>query len=64
VTSGDVNNINFAQKSTRRYERYEKMQEVAEKVAGRVHEAEQHMLACHLIITAISPVAHSKETRR
>ncbi len=42
-TSGDVNNINFIQKSTRRYQRYEKMQEVAEKVASRVHEAHQQL---------------------
>ena len=40
-TSGDVNNINFAQKSPRKYEPYEKMQEVADKVATRVHEAHQ-----------------------
>ncbi|GAB5405208.1 MAG: neutral/alkaline non-lysosomal ceramidase N-terminal domain-containing protein [Aureliella sp.] len=38
-TSGDVNNIDFTQKSPRKYERYEKMQEVAEKVASRVYEA-------------------------
>lgn len=38
-TSGDINNINFPEKATRRYERYEKMQEVAEKVASRVDEA-------------------------
>lgn len=37
-TSGDINNINFQQKSPRK-ERYEKMQEVAEKVASRVYEA-------------------------
>jgi neutral ceramidase len=42
-TSGDVNNINFTQKSSRRYQRYEKMQEVAEKVASRVHEADQQL---------------------
>ncbi len=39
-TSGDVNNINFRQKGGKRYEPYEKMQEVAEKVAQRVKEAE------------------------
>ncbi|REK19463.1 MAG: hypothetical protein DWQ37_01305 [Planctomycetota bacterium] len=38
-TSGDVNNIDFTQKSPRRYEPYEKMQEVAAKVARRVSEA-------------------------
>ena len=40
-TSGDVNNINFTQPSSqqKRYQRYEKMQEVAQKVASRVHEA-------------------------
>ncbi|WP_417383354.1 neutral/alkaline non-lysosomal ceramidase N-terminal domain-containing protein [Gimesia sp.] len=40
-TSGDVNNINFTQKNGRRYKQYEKMQEVAEKVASRVQEAHQ-----------------------
>lgn len=40
-TSGDVNNINFPEKSTRKYQRYEKMQEVAGKVASRVFEAHQ-----------------------
>jgi hypothetical protein len=40
-TSGDVNNINFTQKGGKRYQRYEKMQEVAEKVASRVYEAHQ-----------------------
>lgn len=38
-TSGDVNNINFTEKSTRRYEPYEKMQEVAQKVADKVAAA-------------------------
>lgn len=38
-TSGDVNNINFRQRGGKRYERYEKMAEVAEKVAQRVKEA-------------------------
>ena len=38
-TSGDVNNIDFRQKNPKRYERYEKMQEVANKVADRVYEA-------------------------
>ena len=42
-TSGDVNNIDFRQKSPRKYEPYEKMQEVAEKVATRVHEAHQQI---------------------
>jgi len=40
-TSGDVNNINFRKRDTRKYDRYEKMQEVAEKIARRVHEAHQ-----------------------
>ena len=40
-TSGDVNNINFPAKSARKYERYEKMQEVAQKVATRVFQAHQ-----------------------
>ncbi len=38
-TSGDINNIDFSQKSPKRYKSYEKMQEVANKVADRVHEA-------------------------
>lgn len=42
-TSGDVNNINFPEKSTKRYQRYEKMQEVAEKVASRVFEVNQNI---------------------
>ena len=37
-TSGDINNINFRGGSSRR-EKYEKMQEVAEKVASKVYEA-------------------------
>ncbi len=44
-TSGDINNINFPQKDSerKRYARYEKMQEVAETVASRVHEAHQQL---------------------
>lgn len=42
-TSGDVNNINFQQPSKRKYQRYKKMQEVAEKIASRVHEAHQEL---------------------
>lgn len=42
-TSGDVNNNNFPTKSTRKYKRYEKMQEVAGKVASRVFEAHQQI---------------------
>lgn len=38
-TSGDVNNINFTERSPKKRERYEKMREVAMKVATRVHEA-------------------------
>jgi neutral ceramidase len=38
-TSADVNNINFPAKSLPRREPYEKMTEVAFKVADRVHEA-------------------------
>jgi len=38
-TSGDINNINFRGGSGRRYERYEKMTEVAEKIANRVRQA-------------------------
>jgi hypothetical protein len=39
-TSGDVNNINFREKSERR-KPYEKMREVAHRVAQRVYEAHQ-----------------------
>ena len=42
-TSGDVNNINFRQPRKRKYQRYEKMQEVAEKIANRVHETHQKL---------------------
>ena len=42
-TSGDVNNINFADADGRKYQNYEKMQEVAEKVASRVYEAHQQL---------------------
>tara|TARA_R110002049_G_scaffold4601_5_gene32110 strand:- start:158703 stop:160154 length:1452 start_codon:yes stop_codon:yes gene_type:complete len=40
-TSGDVNNINFPQDlaGAKKYGTYEKMQEVAEKVASRVYQA-------------------------
>ncbi|GAA4442691.1 neutral/alkaline non-lysosomal ceramidase N-terminal domain-containing protein [Bremerella cremea] len=38
-TSGDVNNIDFAAKNPPRYGPYEKMQEVARKVADKVTEA-------------------------
>jgi len=40
-TSGDINNINFPEKSTRRYGPYEKMREVATKVADKVYTAQQ-----------------------
>lgn len=42
-TSGDVNNINFSETDGRKYQSYEKMQEVAEKVASRVYEAHQQL---------------------
>ena len=45
-TSGDVNNINFREKGGKRYQSYEKMQEVAEKVAQRVKQA-QAKIAYH-----------------
>ena len=38
-TSGDVNNIDFRNQNPKRYKPYEKMQEVARKVAQRVAEA-------------------------
>ncbi|MBC7967543.1 MAG: hypothetical protein H7Z17_16640, partial [Fuerstia sp.] len=40
-TSGDINNINFREPGVRR-ESYEKMKEVANKVADRVYEAHQN----------------------
>lgn len=39
-TSGDINNINFRDGNSRRYDEYEKMNEVADKVADRVKEAD------------------------
>ncbi len=42
-TSGDINNINFRDGNARRYDRYEKMTEVANKVAGRVSEAHSQL---------------------
>ena len=42
-TSGDVNNINFPEPGTRKYKKYERMQEVAEKVARRVYESHQRL---------------------
>lgn len=44
-TSGDINNINFRERNGRRWEPYEKMQQVAERVASRVltaHETVKH----------------------
>ncbi len=38
-TSGEINHINFRDGNARRYDRYEKMTEVANKVAKRVNEA-------------------------
>lgn len=42
-TSGDVNNIDFAQKNAKKYEPYEKMQEVADKISRRVYEVHQEI---------------------
>ena len=42
-TSGDINNINFRDGNAKRYDRYEKMTEVANKVAERVREAHQQI---------------------
>ena len=42
-TSGDINNINFRDGNGRRYERYEKMTEVANKVAERVNGANSQL---------------------
>jgi neutral ceramidase len=42
-TSGDINNINFRDGNARRYDRYEKMTEVANKVAGRVNGAHSQL---------------------
>ena len=38
-TSGDINNINFRDGNARRYDRYEKMTEVANKIAEQVNGA-------------------------
>ncbi len=43
-TSGDVNNINFPQKGGKRYAQYEKMTEVAEKVAQKVKTAYANLI--------------------
>ena len=40
-TSGDINNINFKQRDSRRWAPYEKMQQVADLVAKRVVETHQ-----------------------
>ncbi len=42
-TSGDVNNIDFTAKNPRQYKPYEKMSEVAEKLARRVYQAHGHI---------------------
>ena len=42
-TSGDINNINFRDGNARRYDRYEKMTEVANKVAERVNGAHSQL---------------------
>ena len=42
-TSGDINNIDFRNKNPRRYAAYEKMQEVAAKVADRVEQAHKEI---------------------
>lgn len=44
-TSGDINNINFSVPSSKlkRYEPYEKMKEVAQKIASRVHKAHEEI---------------------
>ncbi|RCS44784.1 hypothetical protein DTL42_17305 [Bremerella cremea] len=45
-TSGDVNNINFQEKNPKRYAAYEKMQEVADKLATKV-AAENEKITFH-----------------
>ena len=42
-TSGDINNINFRQRSSRRWAPYEKMQQVADLIARRVLETHQNL---------------------
>ncbi|WP_162006525.1 neutral/alkaline non-lysosomal ceramidase N-terminal domain-containing protein [Roseimaritima sediminicola] len=42
-TSGDINNINFQDGKPKRYRRYEKMAEVADKVAQRVADAHRDL---------------------
>ena len=63
-TSGDVNNINFPEKSTRKYKRYEKMQEVAGKVASRVFEAHQQIKFQDWVPLAAKQVNLTLKTRQ
>ena len=54
-TSGDINNINFRDANPRRYDRYEKMTEVANKIANRVNEAHQTLqFRSHVKIDSIT----------
>jgi len=54
-TSGDINNINFRAGNPRRYDRYEKMTEVANKVANRVNEAHKNLtFKSHVKIDSIT----------
>lgn len=63
-TSGDVNNINFTDKSARKYKHYEKMQEVAEKVASRVFEAHQGLQFHDWVPLAAEHVHLTLKTRK
>lgn len=54
-TSGDINNINFREGNPRRYDRYEKMTEVANKIANRVNEAHKALrFRSHVKIDSIT----------
>jgi len=63
-TSGDVNNINFREPSSRKYQPYEKMQEVAEKVASRVIEAHQKLTFHDWVPLAARQVNLTLKTRQ
>lgn len=63
-TSGDVNNINFTEKSPRKYKHYEKMQKVAAKVASRVFEQHQKIQFHNWVPLAAQRVDITLDTRQ
>jgi len=62
-TSGDINNINF-RGSSKRYERYEKMTEVATKVADRVLEAHKNITYHDWVPLGVAATELTLKTRR